>query len=314
MTAPLPRIAPRIAVVIPCYNSEDWITRTISSVFDQAYADLVLVVVDDGSKDASADRVRAFGDRVILHTGPNRGACAARNTGMAIAAGQGATHVIFLDADDYLEGPMLASSAAVAAETGADIVLSDMHIEREDGSRRERFLYSGRVEPIVFFEDWLNGRYFNPSAILWRLDFVERLGGWDETLSRNQDMDISLRAMFEDPLIMKNDRGVAIHTRLNPTSVSQGVSYKATESRVRVLTDMVRRAKGTAMEPLIPLMLKRLYLLTREIFAMKQREVGRMGVAVLNAHGYVNRVMGSRKHRFLVRHFGLENAVRILGR
>ncbi|MCF1711095.1 glycosyltransferase [Tabrizicola sp. J26] len=304
---------PRLAVVIPCYNSADWIGRTISSVLDQDYPDLVLIVADDGSTDGSAEVVRGFGERVILQTGPNRGACHARNRGTDIARARGASHILYLDADDWLEGPMLLGAARTAAETGADIVLSDMHLIQYDGRRDERFLYSGRVEPVVFFEDWLRGKYFNPSAILWSLPFVDRIGGWDETLARAQDEDISLRAMFENPLIMKNDHGAAIHARVNPNSVSRSASPKATESRMRVLIQLIHRLPGTPLESQRRLLAIRLYKLTWEAYRLKQFELGRMGKRELIAIGFTGNP-GPFWHRAISKLVGLEAKVRLFGR
>ena len=171
---------PRIAVVIPCYNAETWIDRAIRSVFDADDEDPILVVVDDGSADGSVERVRAFGDRLILQSGPNRGACHARNEGLRIARGMGATHVLFLDADDYMEGPMLAGARRIAAETGADIVLSHNDIEFEDGTRNVRRVYSGRVAPETFLEGWMQRRHFAPVSVLLRIDFLDKVGDWDE--------------------------------------------------------------------------------------------------------------------------------------
>ncbi len=304
---------PRLAVVIPCYNSADWIGRTISSVLDQGYPDLVLIVADDGSTDGSVEVVRGFGERVILQTGPNRGACHARNRGTDIARARGASHILYLDADDWLEGPMLLGAARTAAETGADIVLSDMHLIQYDGRRDERFLYSGRVEPVVFFEDWLRGKYFNPSAILWSLPFVDRIGGWDETLARAQDEDISLRAMFENPLIMKNDHGAAIHARVNPNSVSRNPSHRAMESRMRVQLALIDRAPGTEMELLMRVMLRRYHYLIQEAFIVGHRDLGHMGLQELKRLGY-RRSTGPVWQRIAGKIVGVEIMSRLRGK
>ena len=300
--------------MIPCYNAQDWIGRTLDSVLAQRYPDLVLVVVDDGSTDASVQRVQAYGDAVILKTGPNRGACHARNQGTRIAQEQGASHILYLDADDHLEGDMLPGAGRTAADTGADIVLCDMHILHYDGRREDRFLYKGRVDPVEFFKGWLDGLYFNPSAVLWKVAFVARIGGWDESLARNQDMDISLRAMFEDPLIHKSDQGAAIYVRANPNSISRNNSHKAMESRMRVLAGLTRRAPRTSMEVLMPILLKRLYRLSRECFAMGYIDIGRQGTRELKAQGFRNHALGSRLHRTLSRLIGLEATVFLLRR
>ncbi|MCF1711096.1 glycosyltransferase [Tabrizicola sp. J26] len=302
----------RLSVVIPCYNSQDWIGRAIQSALDAGCDDLILVVSDDGSTDGSAEAVRAFGDRVILLSGPNRGACHARNAGMEIAKAKGATHVLFLDADDYLEGDALAGAAEVAGRTGADIILSHNHIQFDDGRRLERRVYSGQVTPEDFFEGWMTGKHFAPVAVLLRIDFVEKMGGWDESLSRAQDTDLFLRMMFERPVIMMNDRGAAIYNMVNPGSVSRNVSPKSTEARIRVISRLLEKMKGTSFEPLMPLMLQRLYGVTRAAFQMKQTELGRKGVKVMAAYGY-RKHPGTRSHSLLSSLIGLEAKVRLWG-
>jgi glycosyltransferase involved in cell wall biosynthesis len=304
---------PRLAVVIPCYNAADWIAKTIASVLEQDYPDLVLIVCDDGSTDGSAEVVRGFGDRVILQSGPNRGACHARNQGTRIAREQGASYVLYLDADDYLEGPMLKGAGRVAADTGADIVVSNMHLLHYDGRREERFHYTGRIAPETLFEGWMRGRYVNPSAILWRLAFVEQIGGWDETLARAQDADITLRATFAAPLIQKNDEGAAIHARVNTNSVSRLKSHKAIEARMRVHRDILARMPGTPMEPLMGLMFRRYYWLVEDAFVLKHNDLGRAGLQELRKRGY-RANPGSTFHRLATRLLGLETKVRLFGK
>jgi glycosyltransferase involved in cell wall biosynthesis len=79
---------PNISVVIPCWNAEKWVGRAIQSVLDQNYPELELIVIDHGSTDRSLAVVKSFGDRVCWQSGPNRGACAARNRGATVATAQ----------------------------------------------------------------------------------------------------------------------------------------------------------------------------------------------------------------------------------
>ena len=64
-----------VTVVIPCYNAERWVGRAIQSALDQEGVAVEVIVVDDGSTDASLDVIKSFGDRVSCQTGPNHGAC-----------------------------------------------------------------------------------------------------------------------------------------------------------------------------------------------------------------------------------------------
>lgn len=89
---------PLISVVIPLYNKEKIVERTISSILKQDFATFEVVVVDDGSTDASLSVVRGIkDDRVRIVEQPNAGPSAARNTGVKNARGK---WIAFLDADD----------------------------------------------------------------------------------------------------------------------------------------------------------------------------------------------------------------------
>lgn len=86
-----------ISAVIPAYNAEKYIARTLNSVLSQTVPVREIVVVDDGSTDATAGVVRSFGEAVTLIQQPNAGVSAARNTGIRAAKGD---WIAFLDADD----------------------------------------------------------------------------------------------------------------------------------------------------------------------------------------------------------------------
>ena len=91
---------PAVSVVIPAYNAEGWLRRSVESVLTQDFADLELIIVDDGSKDGTAALVQVFAaadPRVRIVTQANGGLGFARNSGLAVARGH---TVMFLDADD----------------------------------------------------------------------------------------------------------------------------------------------------------------------------------------------------------------------
>ena len=100
---------PRVSVIIPAFNAGRTIDTALQSVFAQTFSDLEVIVVDDGSSDDTTQRVRAWGDRVILHRQANAGPAAARNHGMRHARGE---LIAFLDADDVWLPTKLARQVA----------------------------------------------------------------------------------------------------------------------------------------------------------------------------------------------------------
>ena len=88
-------VMPKISVIIPCYNAERYIQEAIESVLTQAYPEIEIIVVDDGSKDSSIEKLTPYLDRIILIKQENAGACVARNRGLEVATGE---LIKFLDA------------------------------------------------------------------------------------------------------------------------------------------------------------------------------------------------------------------------
>jgi teichuronic acid biosynthesis glycosyltransferase TuaG len=90
-----------VSVIMPVYNAERTLQRSIDSVLGQSHRSLELIAVDDGSSDGSAALIEAQArrdDRVRLIRQANGGVAAARNTGIAAADG---SHIAFLDSDDW---------------------------------------------------------------------------------------------------------------------------------------------------------------------------------------------------------------------
>lgn len=106
---------PIVSLITPCYNSACFVGRTIESVSRQTLADWEQVVVDDGSRDGSAQAVeeKAAGEpRLKLVRKPNGGVASARNAGFREIS-LGSRYLLFLDADDCLETTMLETMVGV---------------------------------------------------------------------------------------------------------------------------------------------------------------------------------------------------------
>lgn len=91
----------KVSIIIPAYNVENYIGRTLKSCVEQSYSDIEVVVVNDGSTDKTAEIINSFSDvRLVKLTQDNEGVSAARNLGLRTATGE---FCIFLDGDDWLE-------------------------------------------------------------------------------------------------------------------------------------------------------------------------------------------------------------------
>ena len=94
-----------ISVIVPVYNVENYIVECISSIINQTYKNIEIIVVNDGTKDSSIEKLTSINDnRIVIYTKENGGLSSARNYGLNFAHGK---YVIFIDSDDYLDVHML---------------------------------------------------------------------------------------------------------------------------------------------------------------------------------------------------------------
>ena len=103
---------PLVSIIVPAYNAASVLKRCLDSIVGQTYHHIEVVVVDDGSKDATgaiADEMAATDDRIRVIHKENGGVGAARNAALDVACGEWVT---FVDADDYLEPDFIASLLA----------------------------------------------------------------------------------------------------------------------------------------------------------------------------------------------------------
>jgi GT2 family glycosyltransferase len=175
---------PRVSVIVPLYNKAAFVRRALDSVASQTFADFETIVVDDGSTDGGAAVVAEYADsRFRLVAQPNAGPGAARNRGVAEAAGE---FLAFLDADDewlpdYLgEGLRLLDDFSGAAAATSGYFEHPPGLSRE-GMWRGRGIADGphRLGPSTSPELVVSMlAYMSPCSTVARADAVRRWGGF----------------------------------------------------------------------------------------------------------------------------------------
>jgi hypothetical protein len=183
---------PTVTVVLPTFNRASLLVRAIRSVLGQTCQDWELIVVDDCSTDGTEQAVRSFSDdriKYIRHD-RNRGAGAARNTGIDYARGE---YVAFLDSDDEWLPEKLQKELEVFrnSDPALGLVYTGEMIVDETGHVLETCMAtkSGGV-----YEALLDSCFIGScSRVTVNKQALARVGGFDETLASHQDWDLWLK-------------------------------------------------------------------------------------------------------------------------
>jgi len=198
-----------ISVVIPAYKAEAFIGRAIQSVLDQADVDPEVIVVVDGVFDCTPEIATQFPNTKVLVNETNQGAPVARNRGLAEAT---APFVGFLDADDFLEGPLLSGLLHIAVRDGLDLVFGRGLWQRPD-DRRAAIPAPTSKDPMGIIGEWLSGRFVPNCCILWRASFLRGIGGWKDGIVKNQDGELVWRALLADARVGYSFEGSGIYVQ-----------------------------------------------------------------------------------------------------
>ncbi len=180
-----------IAVIMPARNAADTIAEAVESVLSQIPAVLELIVVDDGSTDATRDVLDSVMDpRVTVLSCPGVGCGAARNRGLDAARGE---LIAFMDADDvWLPGKLAAQVAVLESAPGAMVAYSWSEDIDVSGARTGgycRLTRNGDVRRALLLRNFLG----NGSTPLLYRSVLTETGGFDEALPACEDWDLWLR-------------------------------------------------------------------------------------------------------------------------
>lgn len=184
-----------VSIIIPAYNAERYITETIDSVLKQDYPNWELLIVNDGSTDATKSIIDTYAlndKRIVVIHKANSGVSDSRNTGIKQAKGD---YFFFLDADDIWNINNVSEKLSYFIAEKVDAVYSSCELINESSVPMNSFL---KGTPEVKLSDILSskGNYTTaPSGIAVTKNVLQTIGGFDVNLSNNADQDFFIRIL-----------------------------------------------------------------------------------------------------------------------
>jgi glycosyltransferase involved in cell wall biosynthesis len=304
-------LRPLVSVIIPCYNSEQFIKEALDSVLGQTWKNIEVIVVDDGSNDGTAQVLKQYEKLgVICLTQPNKGACAARNLGYRQSTGD---FIHFLDADDSISLDKIEKQLTqLMSHVGNNKKL--VHCKWGRFFNNKEVYYWGPEEilrkdlkPI----DWLVANHMSMTGCwLVHRNLIEKAGLWDESLKRNQDGEFFSRLMIHAEEVLYCGEAEVYYRSGNKLSISSSKSRYAMESWFKSLELIEKYMKNLEISSRVNLSLANRfqdfiysnYISNPDLTALAEKKVSDLGGAKLKLPGGVGL-------RFLARLFGWKKAL-----
>ena len=204
---------PLVSVVIPCYNHEQFVQDSIQSVIDQTYLNIELIIIDDGSKDSSVDKIQQMipaceqrFTRFEFRSRPNKGLSATLNETIELANGEYWSTCssddlyhkdkVRLQVNSFLNNPDQLCSLTLASVVDDNGVSLDFSTDQ----------YNSKITSGISFEDIFTFKINLPVTMMYKTSFInDELEGFDEELTA-EDFDINLRTAAKTKISLINEK------------------------------------------------------------------------------------------------------------
>ena len=226
---------PLVSIIIPCYNSESFVSEAIQCSLDQTYEPCEIIVIDDGSTDRSAEIIESFGDRIQHVRSSNKGGCSARNLGLEKAKG---SFIQFLDSDDLMATDKIEKQLATLIDcensmSACPYVDFEASINEIDGSidLSPLTVSSNPFEWIIEKISTHSSKGSVTHCFLTPRELIRRAGFWNENLKINQDGEFFTRVLLQAQKIhFEVDTQVYYRRHQNPSVSKSRTSDHVTSS------------------------------------------------------------------------------------
>lgn len=195
------------SVVIPLYNKENYIQKTLSTVLSQTFSDFEIIIVDDGSTDNSVAVAESVKDsRISIYSKKNEGVSIARNYGVSLAKGE---YIAFLDADDEWNIDFLKNMYSLIQKYPENGFYTTATILNRNGLI-ENAQYKPDFAENFVVEDYCKARTFIKTnlcavgSVCINKSLFDKVGGFPVGVKYGEDLDLWLRLACETKLVYSN--------------------------------------------------------------------------------------------------------------
>ncbi len=220
-----------VSIIIPCYNSQQFIRRAINSVLKQSYRNFEIIAVNDGSKDSTSSILDEFKKKIkIIHI-KNSGPSVARNIGIRKSKGE---LISFLDSDDYWHKDKLKIQVNFMNKyEDIKIVTSNLwSINKKKRIKKSdifKIPYSKNFNDkfcITYKGIYPEKRYFysSPSCLMVRKSIFKKYGLFNKRYKSTEDSEIFLRWMINGEKSIFINRCLAYYNVINPKSLTKNIN------------------------------------------------------------------------------------------
>jgi glycosyltransferase involved in cell wall biosynthesis len=241
--------APRVSVILPCYNAQAFVREAVQSILDQTLVDFELIVVDDGSTDGSAAILRAMAQtdpRIRLVTQANGGIVAALNAGIALARG---AYIARMDADDVSLRERLAFQASYLDRHPEVVLVGGRAVAERHPTPATRRTTGGRharTDLSVFPPRVAVSMH---PLIMLRAAALRAMGGYRAEYAHAEDHDLFIRAAAFGRIA--NPPVDVLFYRRHDGAISIAHVEEQERSAVRAELDAIARSGASLPPPLI---------------------------------------------------------------
>lgn len=226
-----------VSIIIPCYNSEKYIEKCINSALNQTYPNIEVIVINDGSTDSSLNIITQFINKVGVKiiSQPNKGAAAARNTGLKHATGD---FIQFLDSDDVLDPFKIETQINHYKNNFNQAILvfgkwTTLGKDITQMGNNQKSVWHNYKNPTDILNDFVLNRCCLPQIVyLTPKSLIEKAGLWNENLSMNDDGEFFARVLSVAKSLHFCDNSISYY-RPTPNSLSKSMSHKAALSQIQ---------------------------------------------------------------------------------
>lgn len=239
---------PTVSVIIPAYKVAPFIRETLDSVFTQIFTDFEAIIINDDSPDTPEleQALESYSGKIIYLKQSNRGAGAARNSGLRIARGE---YVAFLDGDDVWLPEFLSEQLKlIRSDGGYDLVYADAINFGEKGyDSATNMAYNPSYAEVTFLKLLCGECSIVTSTVLARRELIMRVGCFNERFVNSQDFDLWLRLAKDANARMTYQQKVLVRRRIYRGSLASD-PLRSFAGELAVLDNMRARNDLTAAD------------------------------------------------------------------